>query len=215
MYSAVLSYSHTSDIMTQIIQQDNTTHVDYQTMGNISTLDNLTLTLGIPVSITHWWSTYNSLQGYYNLYKGIYDGYALNKGFNSFMLYTQQNFILPKGWKGELSGMYRSKNIMGPIVMYPMGMISAGISKSLLKDKATLKLNVQDILQTMHFRGNVDFGDLHGSTEFHLLDRAANLTFTWNFGNEKVKVKQYKNTGIQQEEQRIQKGNSSGTGTPK
>lgn len=215
MYSAVLSYSHTSDIMTQIIQQDNTTHVDYQTMGNISTLDNLTLTLGIPVSITHWWSTYNSLQGYYNLYKGIYDGYALNKGFNSFMLYTQQNFILPKGWKGELSGMYRSKNIMGPIVMYPMGMISAGISKSLLKDRATLKLNVQDILQTMHFRGNVDFGDLHGSTEFHLLDRAANLTFTWNFGNEKVKVKQYKNTGIQQEEQRIQKGNSSGTGTPK
>ncbi|MGH2643931.1 MAG: outer membrane beta-barrel family protein, partial [Chitinophagaceae bacterium] len=216
MYSAVLSYSHTSDIMTQIIQQNNATHVDYQTMGNISTLDNLTLTLGIPISITHWWSTYNSLQGYYNLYKGIYDGYALNKGFNSFMLYTQQNFILSNGWKGELSGMYRSKNIMGPMVMYPMGMISAGISKSLMKDKATLKLNVQDILQTMHFKGDINFGDLHGATEFHLLDRAANLTFTWNFGNEKIKVKQYKNTGIQQEEQRIQKGNSgAGSGTPK
>ncbi len=67
MYSAVLSYSHTSDIMTQIIRQVDSTHIDYQTMGNISTLDNLTLTLGIPLNITHWWNTYNSLQGYYNL----------------------------------------------------------------------------------------------------------------------------------------------------
>lgn len=217
MYSAVLSYSHTSDIMTQIIRQVDSTHADFQTMGNLSTLDNLTLTLGIPVNITRWWNTYNSLQGYYNLYKGIYDGYDLNKGFTSFMLYTQQNFILSHGWKGELSGMYRSKSIMGPIIMSPMGMISAGISKSLLKDKAMLKLNVQDILQTMHFKGDIKFGNLNGLTEFHLLDRAANLTFTWNFGNEKVKVRQYKNTGIQQEEKRIQTGNAAGggTGTPK
>lgn len=216
MYSAVLSYSHTSDIMTQIIRQVDSTHIDYQTMGNISTLDNLTLTLGIPLNITHWWNTYNSLQGYYNLYKGIYDGYALNKGFNSFMLYTQQNFILSHGWKGELSGMYRSKNIMGPIVISPMGLVSAGITKSLWSDKANIKLNVQDIFQTMHFKGTMDFGDLHGNTAFHLNDRAVNLTFTWNFGNRKVKVQQYKNTGIQQEENRIQKGNSGvGTGTPK
>lgn len=215
MYSAVLSYSHTSDIMTQITRQIDSTHTDYLTMGNISSLNNLTLTLGIPVNITRWWNTYNSLQGFYNIYKGIYDGYALNKGFTSFMLYTQQNFILPAGFKGELSGMYRSKSIMGPAIIDPFGMISVGISKSLLKNKATLKLNVQDILQSMRFKINTDFGDLHGNTEFHMNDRAANLTFTWNFGNEKVKVKQYKNTGIQQEEQRIQKGNNSGTGTPK
>ncbi len=215
-YSAVLGYSHTSDIMTQVIRQVDSTHKDFQTMDNLSKLDNLTLTLGIPISITHWWSTYNSLQGYYNLYKGIYNGYALDKGITSFMLYTQQNFRLPKGWKAELSGMYRSKNIMGPIVIDPMGMISTGISKSLLQDKATLKLNAQDILQTMNFGGKMDFGNLNGVTKFHLNDRAVNLTFTWNFGNQKVQVNKYKKTGIQQEEQRIQKGNSGvGTGTSK
>ena len=200
--------------MTQIIRQVDSTHADYQTMGNISSLDNLTLTLGIPVTITPWWHTYNSLQGFYNLYKGIYDGYALNNGFTSFMLYTQQTFILPKSWKAELSGMYRSKNISGPMVIYPLGMISAGIQKSFWKDKGTLKLNVQDMLQTMNFKGKVDFGDLNGSTEVHLLDRAANLTFTWNFGNQKIKVNQYINTGIQQEENRLKNANS-GTGTPK
>ncbi|HUZ58044.1 MAG TPA: TonB-dependent receptor [Hanamia sp.] len=211
-YSAVLSYSKTSDIMTQIIRQNDSTHVTYQTMGNLATLDNLTLTLGIPLNITPWWHTYNSLQGYYNLYKGVYDGFALNKGITSFMLYTQQNFILPHGWKGDLSGMYRSSSIMGPSIISPVGMVSAGIAKSLMKDKGTLKLNVQDVFQTMQFKGKIDFGGINANSAFHLLDRAANLTFTWNFGNQKVKVNQYKNTGIQQEENRIQ---TSGTGTPK
>lgn len=218
MYSAVLSYSHTNDIMTQIIRRIDSTHADYETMGNLSNLDNLTLTLGIPINITHWWNTYNSLQGYYNLYKGNYDGYALNKGIFSYMLFTQQNFMLTHGWKAELTGMYRSKSLIGPMSLNPMGMVSAGIDKSLWGGKANLKLNVQDIFNTMQFGGTTNFGDLNGTMNFKLNDRAANLTFTWNFGNRKVKVQQYKNTGIQQEEQRIQKGNSGmggGTGSPK
>jgi hypothetical protein len=213
-YSAVLSYGATSDIMTQVIRQVDSTHKTFQTMDNLSTLNNLTLTLGIPVVITPWWHTYNSLQGYYNQYKGIYDGFNLNKGFTSFMLYSQQTFILPHGWKGDLSGMYKSSSIQGPTILSPLGMVSAGISKSLWKDKANIKLNVQDIFQTMQFNGKINFGDLNAKSQFHLLDRAANLTFTWNFGNQKVKVNQYKNTGIQQEENRL-KSASGGTGTPK
>lgn len=213
-YSAVLSYSATSDIMTQVIKQVDSTHVTYETMDNLSTLNNLTLTLGIPVVITPWWHTYNSLQGFYNQYKGVYDGFALNKGITSFMLYSQQSFILHHGWKGELSGMYKGSSIVGPTILSPMGMVSAGIGKSLWKNKASLKLNVQDIFQTMNFNGKINFGDINATSKFHLMDRAANLTFTWNFGNEKVKVNQYKNTGIQQEENRLQSGNS-GTGALK
>ena len=103
---------------------------------------------------------------------------------------------------------------MGPSIISPMGMVSAGIAKSLMKDKATLKLNVQDVFQTMQFKGKIDFGGIDANSTFHLLDRAANLTFTWNFGNQKIKVNQYKNTGIQEEENRLKNGNS-GTGTPK
>lgn len=103
---------------------------------------------------------------------------------------------------------------MGPAILKPMGMVSAGISKSLWKDKANIKLNVQDIFQTMHFDGKINFGDIHANSAFRLMDRAANLTFTWNFGNQKVKVNQYKNTGIQQEENRLKSANS-GTGAPK
>lgn len=210
-YSAVLSYSHTSDIMAQVIRQIDSTHATFQTQDNISKLDNLTLNLGIPLSVTKWWSMYYSLMGIYNLYDGVYDGYPLHKGFTTFMANTQQTFIFPKGWKGEVTGMYRTSIILGPAVAGPMGMVSAGISKSLWKDKASLKLNVQDIFQSMNIKGHIDFANLHALSEFHAFHRAANLTFTWNFGNNKVKVKQYQHTGIEEEQERIQKGNS-GTG---
>jgi len=213
-YSAVLSYSNTSDIMTQVIRQNDSSHVSYQTMDNLSKLENLTLTLGIPITITPWWHTYNSLQGYYNLYKGVYDGFALNKGITSFMLYSQQNFMLAHGWKGDLSAMYKSTSIVGPSIVGGMGMVSTGISKSLLNDKANIKLNVQDIFQTMKIKGKINFAGMNGNSQFNLMDRAANLTFTWNFGNQKIKVNQYKNTGIQQEENRLKSANS-GAGTPK
>lgn len=210
-YSAVLSYSKTSDIMTQVIRQVDTSHISFQTMDNLSKLDNLTLTLGIPINITRWWNTYNSLQGYYNLYNGVYNGFELHKGIASYMLYSQQNFLLPHGWKGDLSAMYKSAFIMGPSEVSPMGMVSAGISKSLFNNKASLKLNVQDIFQTMKIKGKINFGDLNARTQFNLNDRAVNLTFTWNFGNQKIKVNKYNDTGIKQEENRLK---NSGTGTP-
>lgn len=211
-YSAELSYSHTSDIISEIAQQDDLSKVIYQTQGNISQLDNVTLSLSIPVSITHWWQTYNSAQIYYNHYKGLYDGFQLDKGYTSFMVNTYQSFILPKGWKAELNGMYRSAMIMGPIKVSPMGMLSAGIEKSLWDGKASVKLNVQDIFQTMKFDGTMDFANIHLINHFQMNNRAANLTFTWNFGNQKVRVQKHQNTSIQNEENRIQKGNGNSGG---
>ena len=49
---------------------------------------------------------------------------------------------------------------------------------------------MQDIFQSMQFKGKINFGDIDANSQFHLLDRAANLTFTWNFGKRKVKVNQ-------------------------
>jgi hypothetical protein len=195
--------------MAQVIRQNDSTHTTFQSQDNLSKLDNVTLNLGIPVNITKWWTSYNSIMVFYNRYNGIYNGYDLDKGYTSIMFNSQQSFILPHGWKAELSGMYRSGIIMGPIIASSMGMINAGIQKSLLNDKATLKLSVQDILQSMNMNGHIDFGNLHARTAFHMFRRAANLTFTWNFGNQKVKVNKYKNTGIREEENRIQKGTGS------
>lgn len=208
-YSATLNYSHTKDVISQVVTQNLEEHTMFQTQSNISKFDNLTLSLNVPVSITRWWQTYNTAQGYYNYYNGLYDGYNLNKGYFSFMLNTYQSFILPHSWKAELTGMYRSSMIMGPFVINPMVLASAGIEKTLCNGKASIKLNVQDIFQSMNFKVNSDFGNLHIHNQFHGYNRSASMTFTWNFGNQKIRVRKYNDTSIKEDEKRIQKGNSN------
>src|SRR5699024_9399496 len=58
-YSAVLSYSHTNDIITRVVNQNDITHIINQTKDNISKKDNIRLSLSIPVKLTSWWRTYN------------------------------------------------------------------------------------------------------------------------------------------------------------
>lgn len=205
-YALSLSYSHTKDIISEVVTQDDLTHNIYQSQGNINKLNNLTLGLNVPVKITPWWQTYNSAQLFYNQYKGLYNGYPLDKGYASFMVNTYQSFLLPENWKAELSGMYRSTMIMGPFEVSPMVMVSAGISKSLWHGKADIKVNVQDIFQSMNFKVNTEFGNLHIRSNAYIYNRSVNLTFSWHFGNQKVKVKKHKDTGIQDAEKRIQKG---------
>ncbi len=205
-YSMILSYSHTKDIMTEIARREPHSQALYQTHDNLNKLDNLTLSFNLPIKITPWWQTYNSLKIFYNNYRGLYNGLPLNKDYTSFTANTYQSFLLPNHWKAELTGMYRSKMIMGPIVVTPMYMVSAGIEKSFWHQKADIKLNLQDIFQSIDFTGEMNFGDIHTRQNIHAYRRALHLTFTWHFGNQKVKVKQYKNTGIQKEENRIQKG---------
>lgn len=208
-YSATLNYSHTKDVISEVVTPNIADHTIFQSQQNISKFDNLTLSLNVPVSITKWWQTYNTAQGYYNHYDGLYNGYDLNKGYFSFMVNTYQSFILPHSWKAELTGMYRSSMIMGALVVDPMVLVSAGIEKSLWDGKASLKFNVQDIFQSMNFKVHSDFGDLHLQNAFHGYNRTASMTFTWNFGNQKIRVNKYHDTGIKDDEKRIQKGNSN------
>ncbi len=214
-YNAVLSYSRTNDIMARVVRQNDITHIIHQTQDNISQMDNIRLSLSIPVTITKWWSTYNSAQFFYNRYEGLYNGFQLDKGFASFMLNTYQSFRIAQGWKAELTGMYRGASIMGPFKIDPIKMISIGVQKSLWNNRGSIKLNVQDVFQSMKFATNTDFGNLHLHNQFKLNDRAVNLTFTWNFGNQKVKVRKHKESSIKQQESRIQKGNGSGQGAVK
>lgn len=208
-YSAVLSYSHTNDIMSQLVQQDEQTHVLHQTQENINEMDNIRLSLNIPVKITNWWSAYNSAQFYYDRYKGLYSGLQLDKGYASMMFNTYQNFIISDGWKAELSGMYRSASITGPFKVDPMGMVSVGLEKTLWDGKANVKLNVQDIFQSMKYRVTTDFGNLHLNNQINTNSRSVNLAFTWNFGNQKVKVTKHKESSLEKQENRIQKGSGS------
>src|SRR5690606_32369510 len=53
-YSATLNYSHTKDVISEVVTPNIADHTLFQRQQNISKFDNLTLSLNVPVSITKW-----------------------------------------------------------------------------------------------------------------------------------------------------------------
>ena len=115
-------------------------------------------------------------------------------------------FTLPKKFSLELSGWYQSEFIEGQLAGKPMGAVSFGIQKKMLNDKATLKLNVNDIFWTQKFRGNFIFNDIDVQIVNRWESRTARVTFTYRFGNNKVTSARQRQTGLEDEKGRIKSG---------
>ena len=217
--TTTVNYSRTNGIMTDILQQNNALKLTNVTKYNIGYVDNFGIAFSVPLPITKWWFS----NTYFNLYNNHYVGDIpkVNIGANGTENTTYQpldarattyqanitnQFTLPKKFSLELSGWYRSGFIEGQLAGKPMGAISFGIQKKMLNDKATLKLNVNDIFWTQKFRGNFIFNDIDVQIVNRWESRTARVTFTYRFGNNKVTSARQRQTGLDDEKGRIKSG---------
>jgi hypothetical protein len=92
-------------------------------------------------------------------------------------------FRFKKGWAAELSGFYitRNQNDLQE-VLDPTGQVGLGVSKQVLKNKATLKLSMRDIFYSQKMAGLTSFQ--HAQEYFWLKrdTRVLVLSFNWRFG---------------------------------
>jgi iron complex outermembrane recepter protein len=218
--TTTINYSRTNGVMTDILQQNNALKLTNVTKYNIGYVDNFGIAFSVPVPITKWWFSNTYFNLYNNHYVGdipkvtieangtestIYqplDAHATTYNFNM----TNQ-FTLPKKFSLELSGWYQSGFIEGQLVGKPMGSVSFGIQKKMLKDKATLKLNVNDVFWTQKFRGSFAFNDIDVQIVNRWESRTARMTFTYRFGNNKVASARQRQTGLEDEKGRVKSGN--------
>ena len=98
------------------------------------------------------------------------------------MVNVNNQFKFNGGWSGEISGWYRTKGAEGQILIQPMGMMNAGIGKTLLKGNGNLKLSIRDLLYTNFPKGSMNFGNTEASFSNKRDSRVVNLAFTYRFG---------------------------------
>lgn len=107
-----------------------------------------------------------------------------------------------------MSGFYRSKGLEGVIYIQPITQINAGVSKQILKNKGSIRLNIQDIFAGGVFKGYSKYG----TVDAHFTDvndsRAGSLTFTYRFNKGKLKAGSTKrNGGAGDEQNRVKSAN--------
>jgi len=217
--TTTINYSRTEGIMTQILEQNNALKTTNVTKINIGYVENLGISFSVPMPITKWWFS----NTYFNLYNNHYVGeipkttiesngtsttvyQPFDARATSYTANMTHQFTLPRKYSVELSGWYLSPFIEGQLAGNPMGAVSFGIQKKMMNDKASIKLNINDIFWTQHFNGTFLFNDINVQLRNKWESRVIRINFSYRFGNSKIAGARQRNTGLEDEKNRVKSG---------
>ena len=170
---------------------------------NLSTSDYYGLSVAAPIHIKKWWMMVTNADFYYQHFTGNLGGSNLNSGSPSAEIKTNNTFTFKKDWTAELNATYNSGGRDGYMVSKPQWGLSAGIQRSILKKKGTLRFNITDIFWTNLPTATITYpGKYIENWHAFRESRVGTLSFTYKFGNNKVAGARRRTTGSQEEQQR-------------
>lgn len=117
--------------------------------------------------------------------------------------YMSQNFSLGHQWNLDISGWYNFQNATTIYRSKALGSINMGISKKVFKDQATIKLAINDLLNTQRWEQTATTNTLNLSTYRKWESRNIAISFSYRFGNNKIKSARDRETGSSTEIDRI------------
>ena len=201
-YQFSLAYSETEDAFMQVFiqNQENKTTVTFT--DNFDKTRNVNFRAIAPLEIKEWWSTSNMVQVTYNRFKSLIGDDYLDNAQTSYMLRTQHNLNLPKGFKLELIGMYLGPQIWGQGMIDGFGWVDAGITKSIMKDKLTIAVNGTDLFRTQVIYADIKFAEIDTNFRQYRNNQGVRFTLKYNFSKgESFRVKS--DSGSSEERNRL------------
>jgi hypothetical protein len=202
MYQFTIGYAETQDAFMQVFIQNQEARTTTTFTDNFDKTQNANVRAIVPVTIKKWWETSNMVQVNYNRFKSQIGDDLLDNSQTSFMVRSQHNFILPKGFKLEVMGMYLGPQIWGQGFIEGFGWVDAGVTKTILKDKLTIAVNGTDLFRTQIIRANVDFADIDTSFEQYRSNQGLRFTLRYRFAKgDSFRVNN--STGSEEEQKRL------------
>jgi outer membrane receptor protein involved in Fe transport len=210
MYNTSLSYSRSTDLMTQLtFIDDRDSNASFITNKNLGEQSNISLTFSAPITLSKWWNLYTNISGYRTRNQGTFpDGYEVDLTVYAFNFYAQNTVTLPLGFTAELSGWYASPSVWGgTFETEAMWSMDAGLQKKFLQDKLTVKASVSDLFKTNEWDSESFFGPLYMRASGGWDSRRFRINLTYNFGNQQVTASRRRSTGLEDEKNRVKSGN--------
>jgi len=194
-------------VMTQVPGTDPVTKQAFVSQQNLQVQNSYTINIYEPFTFTKWWSGNINATGFYLGFKsnGL-EGGNLDHGQAAYQIRTTQTFTPVKGYKFELTSDYQSELTYGLFSVKPQYGTDAGVSHSFADKKANIKFSVSDIFNTRTNNVTSRYQSVNLDINQRRESRIARLTFTYNFGNNKIKARQHQ-TGADDEKGRVKTGN--------
>ncbi|SOD17594.1 outer membrane beta-barrel protein [Pedobacter xixiisoli] len=179
-YTTSLNYSKTSDVITWVTGQNDATNTTFEAPKNLPSLINYGVSFTAQIDYFKWWSGTN----FANVFRNEYDLANEQKKQTSFNLNTQNSFKITKGFGAELNAFYNSSSVYGIIKERAYWAVSAAFQKSVLNDKGSIKLAINDIFQTNNYRNDTRYQNIDMYSRIWIDSRRAILSFTYRFGKQ-------------------------------
>lgn len=197
-----LSYSFVSDFFAQVTEAVGDDQ-NFIIQRNVANQKIINLGISYPTKLNDWWRVYVSVNAYRSIYEATNPDFVSTKQ-NTLSLYAQNTFKLPKAITFEVSGWYSSPSVWGGTYeTRSLGALNLAFQKKFLDDKLTARIGFNDILFTSPWQGTTRFGDLFIDGNGGNDSRQVRFNLTYNFGRDEIKKARKRNTGIEDEKNRI------------
>lgn len=198
------NYSHTTDAISEILEQNSATNTTFQTKDNLDDTHSGSLTISAPKVWTEWWTSRLNATGFYNDFASVLtDGSNLvNSSFGG-QFNLNNEIQLTGGINMEISGYYRTKMVYGQLTIDPQGSLDLGFSKRIFNGKGNIKLSASDVLFTSNNDVYIDQNNINLYVTQVNDTRRVTVNFSYNFGNQKVKKARKRKTSSSVESGRI------------
>lgn len=214
--NTTLSFSETTDLITRLTDTADVIQ-SFITWENLSTQRTYSINVSYPFNLSQKWNVYANLSGVRTENRStpgdsrFTEEKNVNLDANTFNMYAQSSYRLPKGFSLELSGYYSSPGIWGGnFETQEYWNVDFGVQKKLFEERATLTLGVSDIFRSQEWEAQNVFGDLRIDGEGGYDSRRFKVGFTYNFGSDTVKKSRRRQTGLDSEQKRTQSGGGIG-----
>lgn len=205
--TTTLNYTKTTDIIQQILVQNNEKNQTYVKQANIASQRQYGLSVNVMLQPKKWWNSNIYLNVFNNNFKGIINNDFVSVGATTGLINVSNQFKFNKGWAAEAGGFYRTKGVDGIFSIKGLGMVSMGVSKTILKQKGSLRLSVRDVFWTNRVKGESRYSNIDARFQQYRDSRVANLSFTYRFAKGKMNGGPKRRSGGAGEEQsRVKNG---------
>jgi hypothetical protein len=202
LFTTTFSYSNTLNQIQETIEINN--GIYYSRPGNIGSSEQFNLSLEAGIPIKKWWNISIYSEVVYSEYKSKLYTETLNSKGTYWFIAATNSFVFKKGWSAEFSGEYITNFIDSQFGFGDFGHITFGFQKKLLKDKASLKFSLSDVLFTNRIRGRINNLNLTDASWTSVTDsRVASLTFSMRFGKNTNNKTKYTSSGSEAEQKRV------------
>ncbi|WP_316826326.1 outer membrane beta-barrel family protein [Pedobacter miscanthi] len=191
-YTTALNYSRTTGVITWVTGQIDTLNTTYERPQNLKSLVNYGISFTGQTNYFNWWTATNFANIYNHVYRGGDESGAFKNSQVSFTINTQNSFKLGSGYSAELNAYFNSKSVYGISTEKAYHSVSAAFQKNLFKDKANLKMLVNDIFQSSQYKQFTRYQNIDMNSHVNVDGRRVMLSFSYRFGNT-FNIKERKN----------------------